>query len=134
MTFEEKVEEYGKLDTQIKDLTKTLDTEKAEIKKYMIQSDMKEYISAGFKVMCVSSTTEKMNEAAALKILKDFWESEHDIGTNCPFVQVVETLNHSALESALYHNDLPDDVLAKLNSCITRTTVNALKCSKIKNK
>ena len=65
MTFEEKVEEYGKLDTQIKDLTKTLDTEKAEIKKYMIQSDMKEYISAGFKVMCVSSTTEKMNEAAA---------------------------------------------------------------------
>ena len=74
-----------------------------------------------------------MNEVAILKILKDFWESEHS-SEPCPFVKTVEIINHDVLESALYHNDLPSNVLTKLDSCITNDTIYALKCSKIKSK
>ena len=131
MEIKEKVDEYGRLDSQMKDLKKTMDVEKDEIKNYMIENAMDSYSADDYKVQCVKSTKTAMNEAGTLSVLKEYWEKEHG-SEECPFVKTIEVLNHDELEKSLYHNEFPAEVMSKLNECITTTETYALKCAKIK--
>ena len=133
MEFAERITQYGKLDSQMKSLKTTLDKEKDEIKSYMMENAIDSYSSDEYKVQCVKSTKTAMNEVNAMNLLKEFWKKEHDT-EECPFVKTVEVLNHEALESALYHEELPGEMIQKLNACIIMTDTYALKCSKIKNR
>ena len=100
MEIKEKVDEYGRLDSQMKDLKKTMDVEKDEIKNYMIENAMDSYSADDYKVQCVKSTKTAMNEAGTLSVLKEYWEKEHG-SEECPFVKTIEVLNHDELEKSI---------------------------------
>ena len=133
MEFTERVAQYAKLDAEIKEKTKVLNTEKEEIKTYMIDNKVDEEEADGYKVQCVKSTRTTTDEQKMMEIVKNFWHSTHG-SEQCPYLKTVIVLDTDALETALYHNDFPKEVMEELNGCITSTPSYALKCSKIKNK
>ena len=68
-----------------------------------------------------------------LDVLKADWTARYG-NMECPYIKTKEVVDMDKLEAVIYANELPADVLAKLNDCQEKTEVVALKCSKVKEK
>ena len=127
------VADYGQIDSKIKELTKTANSEKDEIKQLMLEQDVTSHESGGYKVSCVKSTRETMDQEKMLDVLKKDWRSRYG-KQECPYIRTVEIVDMDKLESVLYAGELPDSVLKELDSCRKTTEVITLKCTKAKEK
>ena len=133
MNFDELVAHYGEVDSQIKALSKSLDADKATIKDYMATNDYESWESGGYKVIRRVKYRTKVDEDKMLQILKEDWSLRNG-DAECPYIKTKEYVDSDALESALYRDRIPQETVAKLNACQTKTEEVALMCVKVKEK
>ena len=125
------VSHYGELDNQIKTLTKEFDSDKVTIKNLMGDNNIDDCTAGGYTVTRQVSYRTKYNEDKMLDILKADWKQRYgDI--ECPYIKTKEVVDMDALEAVIYANELPNEVMMKLNDCQEKTEVVALKCTKAK--
>ena len=129
--FDKLVAHYGEVDNQIKTLTKELESDKVTIKNVLGATNRDDYESGGYKVIRQVSYRTKVDEDKMLKVLKKDWQNRYG-EQDCPYIKTKEYVDMEQLESVLYANELPKDVLAELNDCQDKTEVVALKCMKVK--
>ena len=130
--FDKLVTHYGELDSQIKSLSKELDSDKVTIKNYMEDNQYKDYTAGGYKLVRQVSYRTKYDEDKMLEILKQDWKERYG-DLECPYIKTREYVDMDQLESVIYANELPNETLAKLNNCQDKTEVVALKCIKVKS-
>ena len=131
--LDELVERYGENDAKAKELKKVCDADKAEIKEMMANQNLSKHTAGGYTVSYIVSEKSETNEAKMLDILKRDWVARNG-SMQCPYIKTVEVIDTEALESALYKNELSEDVVAQLGTCTTTTQVVTLRCSKAKEK
>lgn len=131
-TLDDLVATYGKHDAEIKDLKKVADTEKEQIKS-MLSDEQPNWCAGGYKVTRVVTEKTTFNEERLLTVLKKDWE-ERNGKTDCPYIKTREYVDMDSLETALYENSIPSEVLAEMNKCKTVTPTIALRCAKDKEK
>lgn len=129
--LDELVAHYGEVDSQIKTLTKELESDKITIKNELASQKKDDYSAGGYKVIRQVSYRTKVNEDRMIKVLKDDWKERYG-DMECPYIKTKEYIDMEELESVLYANELPENIVTKLNDCQEKTEVITLKCSKIK--
>lgn len=122
-TLEELIKSFYYNDSQMKRFKMSSDEEKAKIKDIMRDNDLSDYVVDGIKAKYVESKKESMDEDMLLTILKT------NGLTNC--IKTVEVVDMDALENAIYHNEVPNNVLKKMDSCRKTTTVVSLRVSRV---
>ena len=130
-TLDKLVADYGLADSTLKDLKKTCDIAKDEIKKRMESEGESEHTSGGYTVKYIVSEKTTVDEEKMLQILKRDWVKRNG-SAECPYIRRVEVLDMDALESELYAENIPKDVVAELGTCNTINKVVTLRCSKAK--
>lgn len=129
--LEELVASYGKHNADAKELKKVCDTENAEIKKLMVSDNLTNFSANGYTVKYSVSKQESLNEDKVLDILKRDWEIRGN-GAECPYIKTKEYIDMDMLESVLYKGEIPQDVMAELNTC--RITKEIPKLTVVKDK
>lgn len=132
MTFDEKIISYGTNNAELTTLKKVCDTEKADIKSEMAKMGINSYSAGGYKVSYSVSQRESIDENKMLAVLKRDWVNRYG-SIDCPYIKTREYVDMDILESVMYANELPKSVMLELDSCIDRTEVVTLKCTKDKH-
>ena len=133
--LDELVSRYGKEDSELKALKSVCDADKEAIKTLMANEADKHYTSGGYTVTYVVQEEDVVDEAKMLSILKHYWTSNKG-SMECPYIKTVtlEVLDADALESAIYSEELPKDVIAELGTCNSKKRTVKLMCKKAKEK
>jgi hypothetical protein len=111
-------------DSQMKQYKMISDEEKAQIKDIMRDNEMKDFVVSDIKANYIVSKKESMDEDKLLEILKKYGL------TNC--IKTVEVVDMDELENAIYHKEVPNSVLKKMDACRQTVTVESLRVSKVK--
>lgn len=124
MTTEEQVKLYCEQKTEESRLNKSNKQLNATLKQILIEQVAKDKnatdITAGkYTVHLVIKQTEDIDEVKMLSILKDFWKSTKG-EEKCPFIGTVEYIDMDALESFMYKEELPKEVILALDGCRTK--------------
>lgn len=125
------VAHYGEIDNKVKTLKKELDSDKVTLKNEMSTRKLNSHSAGGYTVTYTIREDSVIDETKMLKILKDDWKKRYG-DVECPYIRTTEIIDMDKLEAVLYANELPEDVVAKLNDCQTKKPVEVLKCGKTK--
>ena len=101
--------------------------ENAQIKAIMQEYVVQHYEAGGYKATYTIQKRETVDEEMLLEILKRNGECEGIIKTK-------EYIDFDALENAIYHNRIPEDILAQMAEATEVKEVPTLKVTKIKEK
>jgi hypothetical protein len=112
-------------DSQMKRYKMISDEEKAKIKDIMRDSDISDFVVSGIKAKYITSKKENMDEDMLLTILK---KNGLD---NC--VKTIEVVDMDALENAIYHNEVPNSVLKKMDACRKTVIIESLRVTKVRD-
>ena len=134
LTLDDLIESYGSHNSEFNSLKKVCDHEKEQIKTSMLTQGLNEYTAGGWRVTCVTSTRETLNEEQLLQILKRDWENRYGESVPCPYIKTREYIDMDVLESVLYANEMPQSTLLEMDSCRNVTEVITLRCSRAKPK
>ena len=122
------VERFGKMDAEIKELKKTNDKDKEEIKKALENLGESDWTAGGYRVKRVESTTETMNETKTLALMCLHREIAEQLG----IIKTKEYVDFEALEAALYAGAIPAEIMADMDTCRETKTTISLRCTKVK--
>ena len=106
---------------------KLCDKEGAEIKAIMQSFVLPHYEAGGYRANYTIQRRETVNEELLIEILKRNGECEGIIKTK-------EYIDFDALENAIYHNLIPEDILAQMAEATEVKEIPTLKVTKIKEK
>lgn len=124
--LDELIPNYAMNKMELDSYKKICDKESAEIKSIMLDSDLSEYISKNYKATCIVSNRETINEDMLLSILRNSDVKDLDI------IKTKEYVDFDALESAIYNNEIPKDVLLEMDRAKDSKEVVTLRISRIK--
>jgi len=106
---------------------KLCDKENAQIKAIMQDYAVPQYIAGGYKATYTIQKRETVDEEMLIEILKRNGECEGIIKTK-------EYIDFDALENAIYHNRIPEDILTQMAEATEVKEVPILKVTKMKEK
>lgn len=101
--------------------------ENAQIKSIMQNYVVQHYEAGGYKAVYTIQRRESVDEEMLLDILKRNGECEGIIKTK-------EYIDFDALENAIYHDRIPEDILAQMAEATEVKEIPTLKITKIKEK
>lgn len=101
--------------------------ENAQIKDIMQNYVVQHYEAGGYRANYTIQRRETVNEEMLIDILKRNGECEGIIKTK-------EYIDFDALENAIYHNRIPEDILAQMAEATEVKEIPTLKVTKIKEK
>ena len=131
MTTEEKIAMYCEKKEEEKALGKEIKSLGTAIKDFLFDTTDKIKQVGSWKVQLQHKVTETVDEVKLLAVLKEFW-AEKNGSMQCPYVKTIEVVDMEALESALYKDEIPQDVLMKIDGCRVKKETDALVYSKVK--
>jgi len=101
--------------------------ENAQIKSIMQNYVVQHYEAGGYRANYTIQQRETVNEEMLIDILKRNGECEGIIKTK-------EYIDFDALENAIYHNRIPEDILTQMAEATEVKEIPTLKVTKIKEK
>lgn len=101
--------------------------ENTQIKAIMQNFAVQHYEAGGYKAVYSIQRRESVDEEMLIDVLKRNDECEGIIKTK-------EYIDFDALENAIYHNRIPEDILAKMAEATEVKEIPTLKITKIKEK
>lgn len=131
MELNEQITKYCEQKEEEKALHKSNETLNQSIKETLQKSSQTSSCAGQWTVELETRTSESMDASKMLTILKKFWEETHK-GEKCPFIRTQEYLDEDALESFMYKEDLPKELLLELDGCRKVTKSVALTYKKAK--
>lgn len=120
---------YVQNKSELDDYKKICDRQNAEIKEQMKESNLTEFEADGYVAKYSVTKRESMNEDKLLDILKEL-----PTANNLNLIKTKEYVDMDALESAIYNEQIPQDVMLKLSLCRESKEVVTLRVSKAKKK
>ena len=132
MELEERIKKYCEQAIEEKALHKSNDVLKNDIKETLLKDGRDEAESGKYTVRIETRVTEKVDEVKMLDVLKRFWKATHG-DEKCPFIATVECVDMEALETFMYSNELPQEVLLELDGCRVKSETKALTYKVAKN-
>ena len=117
----ELLQEYVTNKAQLDELDKLCKEQNAKIKTIMQDLGISEFpVEGGYVAKRIESTRETVNEPQLMEILKQ---------NNCDdgIIKTKPYVDFDALEDALYHEELPKDVVPMLNKAWSTQTIVSLK-------
>lgn len=130
--FDDLVNSYGEHNKTLNSLKKECDSEKEQIKSFLLDNNLDDHDTDKFSVKLTVSERQSVDEDKLLSVLKQNWIDEYGANVECPYIKTREYVDMEQLETVLYNNEMSQDMLDKIDSCITRTEVKTLRCSKVK--
>lgn len=126
MTLEELIVRYGTNKADYDSLKKVVDADNSEIKKLMSEQNINEYSYGGYNAKMTIQNRESINEEKLLTLLGSVDNLPNDI------IKTKSYVDMDVLESAIYNNLIPNDVLIEMNKCREIKQVQTLKITKSK--
>lgn len=126
-SLERLIPQYAANKNELDGYKKLCDDEGKEIKAVMGSYALQHYTAGGYKAVRTVQKRETVNEEMLLEILKRNGECEGIIKTK-------EYIDFDALENAIYHNRIPEDILTQMAEATEVKFVVTLKVSKVKAK
>ena len=120
------IESYGKNKSQLDKFKKLCDKENKQIKELMVEGNHSDFESDNYVAKYYESERTSFDSEKALAILKR-------AGIN-QCVKTIEVLDEDVLESMLYNDEIPKEILPELNDCTEVKKVPTLKVSVRKEK
>ena len=120
------ISSYAFNKTELDGYKKICDKENAQIKQIMLDSKLSEYLTDTYKVMCIVSKRESMNEETLLNIAHTYGIPE--------IVKTKEYIDFDALEKAIYDGKISEEIVLEMDKAKEVKEVVTLKLSKIKKK
>ncbi len=105
--FEKLILGYVEHKSLLDDVKKQCDIENAEIKSIMSKHNIPEYILGDTTIKYYVQKRESMNEEMLLEIAHNYGIPE--------IVKTKEYIDFDALEDAIYHERIPNDILMEMN-------------------
>lgn len=105
---------------------KLCDKEGAEIKAIMQSFVLPRYEAGGYRATYTIQKRESINEELLLEIAHQHGISE--------IIKTKEYIDFDALENAIYHDRIPEDILAQMAEATEVKEIPTLKVTKIKEK
>lgn len=133
MGIEEQISQYCEKKEESGVLSKELKALSADIKQYLVEHKATAKEVGEWEVRLQTKVTEDFDMTKLICVLKKYWEYEHE-GEPCPFVTTVEVIDENALEGALYRDELPQEVIEKIDGCRIKKETTALVYKKVKEK
>lgn len=100
--------------------------ENTQIKAIMQNFAVQHYEAGGYKAVYSIQRRESVDEERLIEIAHQYGISE--------VIKTKEYIDFDALENAIYHGRIPDDVIVEMNSATTVKEIPTLKITKIKEK
>lgn len=117
-TIKNWVDDYGVKKAEFDVLKKETEELNKKIKDYMQDNGLDTYDTSKYSVSHIIQHRESMNEEKLLSIAHK---------NNLPIIRTVEVIDMDALESALYHGDIPQDVVKEISKCKEVKEVHTIK-------
>lgn len=106
LLLEADIEKFFKYKQELDKYKKSTDEMNKEIKKFMKELDLEEFITYnGFKAKVTTSKRESLNESAVIDKLKE-------LNITAP-IKTVEVIDYTALEDAIYNGKLDASILSE---------------------
>lgn len=125
MTPKEQIELYCEQMNEEKALHKANKTLNDNIKQTLIDDNATDAKSGKYSVHLETRVTEELDTVKMLDILKAFWKKKYG-SKKCPFIRTVEVLDMEELESFMYTEELPSDLILDLDMCRIKKETKAL--------
>ena len=119
------IESYGASKNKLNEYKAECDDLNEKIKNIMKERVIDHYESDGYRVKYIPRTTEKLNEDKLLTVAQKY---------NLDIIEQKPVVNINKLESMLYNNEIPNDVIDKIAECKESKTTYALTITKKKEK
>lgn len=126
LVLEATIEMYGKNKATLDELKKVCDKDNKKIKAMMVDGNHSDFKSANYVAKYYESERTNFDSEKALAILKR-------AGIN-QCVKTIEVLDEDVLESMLYNDEIPKEILPELNDCTEVKKVPTLKVNIRKEK
>ena len=125
--IEDLIEEFGKNKSELSELKTVVDEQSTQLKQFMTDNDITTAMSENYKVLLYTYQKQAMDTDKLLAVLK-----KHNLVDG--IIKTKEYIDMDALESALYKNSFPNDVLMDIDKCKTSTDVTSIRLTKKKVK
>lgn len=120
------IQRYATYKSELDKYKKLADSDNAEIKNIMKESNITEYTAGEYTAKYIVSTSESMNEEKLIEVIK----KHHFPG----IIKTKEYVDMDALESYLYNAKLSDEATTDLDKCRIISERIQLRLSKAKKK
>ena len=125
----ELVPKYALNKSELDSYKKMCDVDGNRIKELMASEELDEVEASGYICKRVVQHRETMQEDKMLDVLHKAKNIEH-LG----LIKTKEVVDTDALESALYHGDIPEELVTELNKCFDTKEVVTLRVGSSKKK
>lgn len=120
----ELIDKYGLNKTEKDAYDKLVKDDGDAIKAMMAKAELKKYSANNFTASYVVQDRSSFDEAKILSLLHAF-----NIPDSLGIIKTKEYIDEDALESAIYNNELPEDVINGINDCKIIKNVATLRVS-----
>ena len=118
----ELVDRYGLNKQEFEDYKAICDNENKQIKEMMAQAKLTAYNTDRYKVTYISSDRTSTDENKMIAVIHKF-----NLPDSLGIIKTREYIDEDALESAIYNNEISEEVLKEIGECISHKEVVSLK-------
>lgn len=128
MEIDHKIQNYCEKKEEEKALKKEISRLSDDIKQYLVDSKDDSAVGDEWEVRLQHKVSESMDTEKLIGVLVSYCGE----GKENPYIEYLPSINFDALESAIYSNKIPEDILMKIDSCRIKKETSALVYSKKK--
>lgn len=123
----ELIDRYGMNKQEFDDYKTICDAENKQIKDMMAKANLKAYNTDRYKATYIVSERTSMDEAKLIGVIHS-----NNIPDSLGIIKTKEYIDEDALESAIYNNEISDEVMAQIANCMDKKEVVSLKLTRQK--
>jgi len=116
------IDKYGFNKGELDSYKAICDESNRQIKKRMAEANLKNYNTDRYKVNYIVSERTSINEAKLISLIHSF-----NVPNSLGIIKTREYIDEDALESAIYNNEIPDELVDRMSECMDKKKVVSLK-------
>ena len=125
--LEELIDKYGFNKNELDSYKAICDEDNKKIKDMMAEANLKNYNTDKYKATYIISDRTSIDESRLLAVIH-----ANNIPDSLGIIKTKEYIDEDALESAIYNNEISDDVMAQISECMIKKEVISLKLTRQK--
>lgn len=127
----EQIKKYCESKEEEKALKKKLSALSGDIKGFLMDNGIVNEDVGEWRVTLQTKVAEDIDMEKLIDVLQAYWDST-DNSDSCPYIKYVPVVDMEELEKSIYKEDIPSDILMKIDSCRIKKETKALIYKRIK--
>lgn len=123
----ELIDRYGLNKQEFDDYKIICDNENKQLKDMMAKANLKAFNTDKYRVNYIVSERTSTDEDKMIAVIH-----KHNLPNSLGIIKTKEYIDEDALESAIYDNEIPKEVMDEIAECITKKEIISLKLTRQK--